>query len=344
MTTPTSGAPQLEPESFLWYGDEGRDIVVGCFAFGTGIGEPMLARVGRQLAEDVAAILRLHPAFVTVPQLLAVDRPDPLDSSKVRSAFAVFYSLPETRIVREAARELGARLALTGRLVGEGGNIHLGMNILDVERTLLLGCAQLGAAREDLVDAVIEGSVRLLSRFSARPRAELASEAAALLGTRSYHAYYNFALAMDLERTALASGERVDDARMVQRLGWALRHDGKFVRALERMVSIVYATQSEQALRETVTFLSQVELLLPGVGLLHGEALRRLGDVQGAREALEQVAERFPYCAQAYYLLGDLEASERPRVAANHYRQAAVLEPRNALYAEKVARFGDGGA
>lgn len=344
MDTDRASQPQvdLEPDDFLWYGDASLDIVVGCFAFGTGVGEPMLARVGRQLAEDLAAILRLHPAFVTVPQMLSVDSRDPHDEGKLRSAFAVFYSLPETRLVREAARRLGARLALTGRLVGEGPTVHLGMNMLDVERVLLLGCSQVSAPREDLVEVTIDGAARLLGRFSSRPRAELVEQAGAIIGTRSYHAYFNWALAQDLERSAQAQQTPADERRLVQRLGWALRHDALFARPLHRMIDVLYATHDQAVLREIATFMEQVALALPGVGLVHGEALRRMGEVQGARDVLERVVERFPYCAQGFYLLGELESAQRPRVAANHYRQAHLLEPRNAVYARKVELFGDG--
>jgi len=174
------------PEDFLWYMDDAQNHLVTCFAFGTGAGEPTLAPIGRQLAESLATILCLRDAFITVPQVFVTrgqQTPTPLRDDRIQSAFAVFYSLPETRLVRKASRRLGARFALTGRIIGEGSEFLLGANLLDVERVLLLGSVQRQCPREALLEGIAELGAYFLGRFTDTPHDTLRDNASRAPGT-----------------------------------------------------------------------------------------------------------------------------------------------------------------
>jgi len=328
--------PPLELEGdFGWYMDADADIVVACFPFGAGVGEPQIAQVGRQLAETFAQIFRLHSAFITVPQLLLVSESvESLEHTRIRSAFAVFHSLPQTRIVRQTARSFGARLAVTGRLLGEGNDFLFGVNVLDVERNLLLGCTQVQIPRDLLLDAVVDIGTHLLRRFVAVDADAMARQVSEIVGTRKLVAYTNWALACELQRRTL--GEQVDERRLVERLGFALGADPLFLAPLQALVQLLEQTEDDRVLAQIARSLAKIPISRPATGLVRAEALRRQGEVELAREALQDVIDQHPHTAQAHYLLGCLEEPIRPGAALRHFTEAHLLDPKRSLYKEKV--------
>ena len=82
--------------------------LVVCYSLGTGAGlDLQLAGLSRQICEDIAEVLALCDDFISIPQMLVVRENADIDYAvdKNACAFAVFYSLPETKwIIRPNSR------------------------------------------------------------------------------------------------------------------------------------------------------------------------------------------------------------------------------------------------
>ncbi len=340
--------PTLDPERFLRYGDPTQQMLLLCFALGIGAGEPQLAAIGRQIAEELAITLRAHKGFITLSQSLVAlpDEPSPLlDTSggrpRVRPAFAVFHSLPQTQVVRGVCRQFGAPLALTGRLVGDGPTLTLGLNLVDIERATLLACSQRAFSRDMLPEQVAEATADLLGHFCAMHRENLLKDALQALGTRSYKAFYNWSMVRDLERQALldGGGGQRSEPRIVERLLFALEEDPLYLNPLNALIERAAQWQlqhNDARLRQMAQGLAKVQQLRAGVGMLAAEAWRLLNEPDEARKVLKGLLDKHPTTAQAHFLLGLIEETARPQLAVQHFTEALKLDPTRTLYREKV--------
>ena len=337
----------LSPEPFLRYLDPTAETLLLSFALGTGVGEPQLAALGRQLAEEFARILQAHEGFVTLPQmLLATAQEPPLLGSeggrpRIRPAFAVFHSLPQTQIVQAVSRRLGAKIALTGRLLGDGGEFLLGVNLLDVDRLVLLGCAQREGTRETLPEMVAEIGAYLLARFIDQDKETLLKAATQSVGTRSYKAFYNWAQVRDLERRQ----GKTDERRVIERLIFALRDDPLYTQPLTKVIELfndlrTRGSVAEPLLRQLARGLGGVALTRPAVGMIRSEAWRAVNERNEARSALEETLTQHGGVAQLHFMLGQLEETERPQIATRHYQEAYRINPTRDLYRDKALAIG----
>jgi hypothetical protein len=316
----------------LSYLDPRRERILACFSFGVGLAEPQLSRIGRQLAQDFAELLSLHEAFLPIVEHFVVEAPE-----QEAHRFVVFHSLPETRLLVDAARRLGASLALSGRLVGEGTQLQLGANLLDVERRTLLAVAWVEVERESLPQAVVDLALQLLGRFGVERSPSMIDDAFQILGTKSFRSYLNWALACDLERESLLSDNPVPWARVVERLGFALEDDPTAAKPVRRLFELIEGQLlDEKALRQLYRSLERVNIRQPAVGLLAAEAARRVDELERAESALQGLLAAFPHNAQGHFLLAQLLEREHPARAKMHYRQAASLDPHKALYRSKI--------
>lgn len=344
--------PTLDPERFLRYGDPTQQMLLLCFALGIGAGEPQLAAIGRQIAEELAITLRAHQGFITLAQSLVAlpDEPSPLLETsggrpRVRPAFAVFHSLPQTQIVRGVCRQLGASLALTGRLVGDGPTLTLGLNLVDIERATLLACSQRAFSRDTLPEQISEATADLLGHFCMVGREGLVKDALQAVGTRSYKAFYNWSMVRDLERQALldgSSGGHKSEPRIVERLLFALEEDPLYFNPLNALIERATQWQlqhNDARLRQMALGLGKVQQVRAGVGMLAAEAWRLLNEPDEARKVLKSLLDKHPATAQAHFLLGLIEEKARPQLAVQHFTEALKLDPTRALYREKVQQL-----
>lgn len=336
--------PLIDPRDFDWYTDPETDVVVGCFSFGTGVAEADVAALGRQLAVELAEVLRIRQAFITVPHLLVVDerRPVALEDDDgrpgPRPAFAVFRSLPETQIVRDASRQIGARLALTGRLMGAGLEFKIGVNLIDVERLTLLGCCSRTCEREALMETVADIGLYLLQRFLDTDEDALMAEVRDALGTQDYRAFYHWALACDMDRGAAAGIRALDAHRMMERLRFGVGRDPGYTRVLDRILDLfddfMQAGDTASLLRLANTF-EFAELAHPTLALMRAECLIACGERERAREVLGLCMTQFPSSPHAFYLMGTLEQPERPSLALTFFQRATERAPSHPLYRER---------
>jgi hypothetical protein len=350
MAAPAPPSPYLDPAPFLRYIDPGERALVLCFALGAGVIEPQLSSLGRQLAEELAATLRVHAGFVTLAQNLVafedgVGGGDDADARPTlkRPVFAVFHSLPQTRIVRDVCRRFGASLALTGRLLADGPELSLGLNLIDVERLTLLASLHRVFTRDALPAQLVEASADLLARFVELPREALLARAAEVVGTQSYRALFNWAMARDIERQADIDGASAavgkQGTRLLERLLYALEDDPLYLPPLDALIRYAaqwHADRDEAHLRQLAKGLAKVRLVRPAFGMLVAEAWRAVGETAQAREALEGLVRVFPKTAQAHFMLGLFEEKERPKIAHQHFMEALKLDPTRELYRRKV--------
>jgi hypothetical protein len=349
MADDLTQGPLLDPAPFLRYIDPGAQSLVLCFALGAGVVEPQLAVLGRQAAEELASTLRLFPGFVTLPQSLVAFADAPAEATEgerptlKRPVFAVFHSLPQTRTVREVCRRFGASLALTGRLLADGPSLSLGLNLLDVTRLTLLASTHRTTSREALPDALAEASADLLGRFMETPRDALRDQAADLIGTSSYRALFNWAMARDIERQAELEGTSPTagrlGSRLLERLLYALEDDPRYLPPLDALIRFAarwHEDRDDTRLRQLAQGLEKVQQARPTIGMLAAEAWRAVGELERAREGLAGLLRLFPNTAQAHFLLGLIEERERPKIAHQHFIEAVKLDPTRALYRGKA--------
>ena len=122
---------------------QGANRFVVCYSLGTGAGlDLQLASLSRQLCEDLAEILALNDEFITVPQMLVVREKQELEYSVSHNAcaFAVFYSLPETRWIIDSTKAIRGDIALTGRIMDDESGLIVSVNMVDIDTQNLLFC------------------------------------------------------------------------------------------------------------------------------------------------------------------------------------------------------------
>ncbi|MFA5624394.1 MAG: hypothetical protein WC966_04995 [Bradymonadales bacterium] len=216
--------------------------LIASFSFGTGAGfDLQLAAYARQLAEDFAQILALLDSVVAIPRFILLPQSGSiLEQWEERaSAFAVFYSLPDTRFILRACAELGADYALTGRLVDTEGGVILSVNLVDAERRLLLFSGQCEVERDGIMDAIIIVGCRLLGALSESKAEDWREKVIAMLGTTNFRAYSNWVSYRECQRRSVAQKQQPPYDRMAEHIIYALKEDPKYENALRELPALL---------------------------------------------------------------------------------------------------------
>ncbi|MBH24276.1 MAG: hypothetical protein CMH57_07480 [Myxococcales bacterium] len=220
---------------------------------------------------------------------------DPNGELPDRIAFILFSSLPSDALVRRLARERGVRLALSGRMVLEGRQVDLSMNLWDVEPPNLLWCRALFGDLEEL-PAMVSHAIALLAyslqASGAETRELAAARAAERVGTRSYSALRHFAAATELLRRARLTPNRpLNHGALPLSLCAAIAADPDYeaprIMLLEHSVArFKVGDQSyAQALLDRLSKLREPRLLFD---LLRVEAHLCLGQTESATRQLDR--------------------------------------------------------
>ncbi len=309
--------------------DASLEVMVACFALGTGAGDPQLAVVARQMAEDLAEVLTLRPGFVTLsPALLVEEGGSSLQGGRLRSAFATFFSLPETRWVRATAGRLGAQIAVSGRLIGEGKEVHLGVNAVDIARGTLLFCTQQRGGREEVPSLLCDAGERLLSAFSGEARPRWRSAVQSQIGTGHFRAYTNWSMARDMERQEALGLRRMNRSRWLERLCFALGDDAAFHKVSRVLVSALESGLSPAELQVILKGLKGVSDKHLAPMMVLAEAQRQAGALAEARGTLRSAVRRHEGSGALWFMLGEIESALNLPSAAECLRRGGELDPR----------------
>lgn len=268
-----------------------------CYSLGTGAGlDLQLAGMSRQICEDLSEILALNEDFMTVPQMILVRENDEIayEVGKNATAFAVFYSLPETQWIIDATRAIGGDYALTGRLVDDESGLLLSVNILDVSRNCLLFCGCETCARDKIQEALANMGARILAHFLPEPPERFLTPVWEMIGTHQFAAYINWMAVREAERRAQREGVQVPLDRIAQNLTHALAADPGYQRAAMRLCEVMAAQLQSQTyefiLRYLLKFASENEAL----ALITIQSLARLNRRQDAENKLDEIIAKYP--------------------------------------------------
>lgn len=271
--------------------------LVVCYSLGTGAGfDNFLAGFSRQLSEDFAECLALHDGFITVPQMILVNEKDDItyDVAKNASAFAVFYSLPETRWIVDATRSIGGNLALTGRVLDDETGVLLSINVVDVNKNVLLFCGCETADRESLHVALAKLAARLLSHFTDRSEQNWLPDVWTMLGTQSFHAYVNWMRLREAERRAQREGLPSPADRLVEHACYALVADPDYARASDKLCQLLARELKSSTYAFVVKNLEPLSTHSSAIALAYAQCLARLGQRAEAEAHLSNVIRKFP--------------------------------------------------
>ena len=287
---------------------------VVCYSLGTGAGFDLgLASLSRQICEDLAEILALNEAFVTVPQMVLVRENDSIDYrvDKNACAFAVFYSLPETHWVLDATRAIGGDIALTGRIIDDESGLLLSINMIDVTTGYLLFCGCESCVREEIHLALARIAARVLSHFTDKDAERWLPSVSELIGTTSFHAYSNWMNMREAERRAQREGLPAPLSRIVEHLTYAITSDPAYARATLKLCEIL-GNQLER--RDYEFILRNLEPMYrrsEALSLIVIQVLARLGRRADAESYLNHIIDAAPQNGLFWLMRGCLRTDER---------------------------------
>ncbi|MEO1266899.1 MAG: hypothetical protein AAFX99_02310 [Myxococcota bacterium] len=282
---------------------------IGCGARAQGYGP-----LARQITDDLAYCLSGFDDLIARPHHLLglpIEDLDPnlgegfdpaLDPDGElpdRIAFILFSSLPSDALVRQLTRERGAGMALSGRMVFEGAQVDLSMNLWDVGPPNLLWCRALFGALDQLPTMLIEAVGHLaysLQAHGAQTLDAARTRVAQRVGTHSFSALRHYAAASDMmRRTRLDIRQTPNPQTLLLSLCSALNADPDYMApqlmcleySLERLKAkdIAYA----QALLERLSKLREPRLLFD---LLRFEAHLCLDQTDSDARQLQRARSR----------------------------------------------------
>ncbi|MCL2325583.1 MAG: hypothetical protein FWC40_03645 [Proteobacteria bacterium] len=298
--------------------DTSTPRLVVCYSLGTGAGfDVQLAGLSRQICEDIAEILALHEGFIAIPQMVLVREGDDLayDVSKNACAFAVFYSLPETQWIADATRAIGGDIALTGRILDDDGALMLSINMLDIQRQVLLFCGYETCPRDEIHLTLCRLCARLLSHFSPRSEEAWLEDVYAMLGTRSFHAYANWMGMRETERKAQREGLSVPNERILEHVAYALVADPAYDRASDKLCEILERQLKRSNYDFIIKTLAHLSLANEAIALCYAQCLARLARRDEARSFLGGAIAKYPASPLFVLMRGCLHTD--PKLAAN---------------------------
>ncbi len=270
---------------------------VVCYSLGTGAGfDTQLAGFSRQICEDLAECLALNEAFIAIPQMILVREAEELkyDVARNAGAFAVFYSLPETRWIIDATRSLGGDIALTGRLLDDDSGMFLSINMIDVRKNVLLFCGCESMTRETLHEAVARLASRVLSHFTDRSAESWLADVWQMIGTHAFAAYTNWMGLREVERRAQREGLPVPVDRLIEHACYALGADARFGRASEKLCEVLAHEVKTSTCELVVRSLANIAHLNPSSALAYAQCLVRVGRKEDAVTFLTLAISKFP--------------------------------------------------
>ena len=288
--------------------------LVVCYSLGTGAGFDLsLAAMSRQICEDLAEILALNEAFITVPQMVLVRENETIDYrvDKNACAFAVFYSLPETHWVISATRAIGGDIALTGRILDDESGLMLSINMLDIATNNLLFCGCESCARDEIQLALVKIAARLLSHFTSQTADQWLPQVQEIVGTSSFHAYSNWMNMREAVRRAQREGMPSPLSRIVEHLTYAITADPNYTRATLKLCEVL-ANQLER--RDYEFILRNLEPMYKrseALSLIVVQSLARLGRRSDAESYLNHIIDASPNNGLFWLIRGCLRTDER---------------------------------
>lgn len=293
---------------------ENQPQLVVCYSLGTGAGfDTQLAGFSRQICEDLAECLALNASFIAVPQMILVREAESLryDVAHSAGAFAVFYSLPETRWIIEATRSLGGDIALTGRLLDDDSGMFLSINMMDVRRGLLLFCSCESMTRETLHESLARLASRALAHFSDRPAESWLDDVWQMIGTHTFSAYSNWMALREAERRAQREGLPAPTSRLIEHACYALGADAHFGRASEKLCELLSGEVKTASCEFVVRSLANIAHLSPTNALAYAQCLGRVGRREDASSFLSLAVSRFPEEPLFVLMRGCLASDEK---------------------------------
>ncbi len=305
---------------------QGANRFVVCYSLGTGAGlDLQLASLSRQLCEDLAEILALNDEFITVPQMLVVREKQELEYSVSHNAcaFAVFYSLPETRWIIDSTKAIRGDIALTGRIMDDESGLIVSVNMVDIDTQNLLFCGYETCSREEIQITLARLGSRILSHFTPQSEQQWMPRVQEIIGTRNFHAYANWMGMRELERRAQREGKTPPVARIVEHLTYALSADPDYQRAGLKLCDVM-AGQLPKTLYELIlrNLLSHV-LDNEALSLIVIQCLARLGQRSEAETHLDKIISKHPQNGLFWLIRGCLRSDER--LASKDLDQARSL-------------------
>ena len=288
--------------------------LVVCYSLGTGAGlDLQLAGLSRQICEDIAEILALCDDFISIPQMLVVRENADIDYAvdKNACAFAVFYSLPETKWIIDATRSINGDIALTGRILDDESGIILSINMIDVATQNLLFCGYETCSRDQIQNALANLCAKLLSRFTKLSAEAWLPSVREMIGTESFHAYANWMGMREIERRAQREGLPAPKSRIVEHLTYALSADPNYHRAALKLCEIM----SHQLETHNYDFILRNLLRLvthnEAISLIVVQSLARLNRRAEAELHLNTIIEKYPKNGLFWLMRGCLRTDEK---------------------------------
>lgn len=288
--------------------------LVVCYSLGTGAGfDTQLAGFSRQICEDFAEILALNEDFIAIPQMILVREDETLkyEVDKNACAFAVFYSLPETRWVVDATRSIGGDIALVGRLMDDDGGELLSISMIDVNKNLILFCGCETTTRESLHEAVASIAAKALAHFTNRNADSWLPDVWNMLGTHSFHAYANWMGLREVERRAQREGLSAPTGRLIEHACYALAADALYDRAADKLCELLSRSDAARSAEFVVRSLANVAHMAPANALAYAQCLARLNRRDEAVEFLSNIMAKFPKDPIFLLMRGCLASDEK---------------------------------
>ena len=288
--------------------------LVVCYSLGTGAGfDLQLASMSRQICEDLAEILALYEDFITVAQMIVVREDDEIayETGKNACAFAVFYSLPETRWVIDSTRAIGGDMALTGRIVDDESGLLVSVNLIDSKKNILLFCGCETCTREKIHEAICRLGARILSHFTPQSADDWLPKVCAMFGTQSFAAYANWMATREAERRAQREGLSMPYDRMAQSLTQALSADPHYERAAMRLCDILPHQLQKQTYEFILRYLDKFSTETEALALIVVQALARLAKRTDAERTLDDAIKRYPQNGVFYLMRSSIRTNPR---------------------------------
>ena len=290
---------------------------ISVFALGCGAGMRFRGALARQITDDIASALDRFETLNARPQhLIAVGEPGQVDptldedeggsqldeSGETPSLrFILFSTLPADSVVRSITQASGDDLALSGRMVIDGDQVDLALNLWDVGPPNLLWCRLLFGYMEDLPEMVANVVAHLAHRLEA-PGALFLVAALAIarrsIGTRSDGALWAYSTVTDkIRRASLDEGFKLRHSEIAAGLVSVLDIDPDYEaprlllveHALDRLGARDEAYAS--SLLRALDRLSERRMVYD---LLRVEAAMVLGDKAQARSVLDHARVSWP--------------------------------------------------
>ncbi len=299
---------------------------VVCYSLGTGAGfDLQLAGLSRQLCEDFSEILALNNDFITVPQMLVVRETPDIDYNVAKNAcaFAVFYSLPETKWILDATKAIGGDIALTGRIMDDETGLILSVNMVDVQTQNLLFCGCETCQREEIQSALARLGARILCHFTSRNADDWMNDVLSMVGTSSFHAYSNWMSLREVERRASREGITPPVSRMVEHLTYALSADPAFQKAGLKLCDVMAMQLERQNYELILRNLQSHALDNEAIAIVIVQCLARLGKRAEAENLLTDMIAKWSENGLFRLMRGCLSSDERQ--AARDLDEARIL-------------------